>query len=87
MKLDKSLTFRHHLVALHKKLSLRVTLLGDLRRWNAGAKILCTAAPSLAYSTAEYCHLSGVASERIMDGAQSTVGNTSRLRTFIPMTS
>ena len=27
VKLDRSLTFRHHLVALHKKLSSRVTLL------------------------------------------------------------
>ena len=57
VKRDKSLTFRHHLVALRKKLSSRVTL---LRRfvgsgWGAGAKTLRIAALSLFYSTAEYC--------------------------------
>ena len=57
VKLDRSLTFRHHLVALRKKLSLRVTL---LRRfvgsgWGAGAKTLRIATLSLVYSTAEYC--------------------------------
>ena len=57
VKLDRSLTFRHHLVALRKKLSSRVTL---LRRfvgsgWGAGAKTLCIATLSLVYSTAEYC--------------------------------
>ena len=40
VKLDISLTFRHHLVALRKKLSSRVTLLRRLvgSRWGAGAK-------------------------------------------------
>ena len=40
LKLDKSLTFRHHLVALCKKLSSRITLLRRLvgSGWNAGAK-------------------------------------------------
>ena len=57
VKLDRLLTFRHHLEALRKKLSTRVTL---LRRpagtgWVAGAKTLRTAALSLVYSTAEYC--------------------------------
>ena len=54
VKLDKSITFRHHLVALRKKLSSRVTL---LRRsgWGAGAKTLRTATLSLVHSTAEYC--------------------------------
>ena len=57
VKLDRSLTFRHHLVALRKKLSSRVTL---LRRfvgsgWGAGAKTLRMATLSLVYSTAEYC--------------------------------
>ena len=57
VKLDRSLTFRHHLVALRKKLSSRVTL---LRRfvgsgWGAGAKTLRIATLSLVYSTAEYC--------------------------------
>ena len=58
VKLDRSLTFRHHLVALRKKLSSRITLL--LRRlvgsgWGAGAKTLRIATLSLVYSTAEYC--------------------------------
>ena len=57
VKLDKSLTFRYHLVALRKKLSLRITL---LRRfvgsgWGAGAKTLRIATLSLVYSTAEQC--------------------------------
>ena len=54
---NRSLTFRHHLVALRKKLSSRVTLLGRLvgLRWGAGAKTLHTAALFVVYSTAEYC--------------------------------
>ena len=42
---------------MHKKLSLRVTLLRQLMGsgWGAGAKILCIATLSLVYSTAEYC--------------------------------
>ena len=57
VKLDRSLTFRHHLVALLKKLSSRVTLLRQLvgSGWGAGAKTLCIATLSLVYSTAEYC--------------------------------
>ena len=57
VKLDRSLTFCHHLVALRKKLSLRVTLLRRLvgSGWGAGAKTLCIATLSLVYSTAEYC--------------------------------
>ena len=57
VKLDKSLTFRHHLVALRKKLSSRVTLLRRLvsSGWGAGAKTLRIATLSLVYSTAEYC--------------------------------
>ena len=57
VKLDRSLTFRHHLVALRKKLSSRVTLLRRLvgSRWGAGAKTLCIVTLSLVYSTAEYC--------------------------------
>ena len=56
VKLDRSLTFRHHLVALRKKLSSRVTL---LRRfvgsgWGAGAKTLRIATLYLVYSAAEY---------------------------------
>ena len=57
LKLDRSLTFRHHLVALHKKLSSRVTLLRQLvgSGWGAGAKTLCIATLSLVHLTAEYC--------------------------------
>ena len=57
VKLDRSLTFRHHLVSLRKKLSSRVTLLRRLvgSGWGAGAKTLCIATLSLVYLTAEYC--------------------------------
>ena len=57
VKLDESLTFCHHLVALRKKLSSRVTLLRRLvgSGWSAGAKTLCIVTLSLVYSTAEYC--------------------------------
>ena len=57
VKLDRSLTFRHHLVALRKKLSSRVTLLRRLvdSGWGSGAKTLRIATLSLVYSTAEYC--------------------------------
>ena len=57
VKLDRSLTFHHHLVALRKKLSLRVTLLRQLvgSGWDAGAKTLCIATLSLVHSAAEYC--------------------------------
>ena len=55
--LDRSPTFRHHLVALRKKLSSRVTLLRQLvgSGWGGGAKTLRIATLSLVYSTAEYC--------------------------------
>ena len=57
VKLDRSLTFRHYLVALRKKLSSRVILLRRLvgSKWGAGAKTLRIATLSLVYSTAEYC--------------------------------
>ena len=57
VKLDRSLTFRQHLVALRKKLSSHVTLLWRLvgSGWGAGAKTLRIATLSLVYSTAEYC--------------------------------
>ena len=57
VKLYRSLTFHHHLVALSKKLSSRVTLLRQLVGWGwgAGAKILRIATLSLVYSTPEYC--------------------------------
>ena len=57
VKLDRSLTFRHHLEALRKKLSTRVELLRRLARsgWGAGGKTLRISAFSFFYSTAEYC--------------------------------
>ena len=57
VKLDRSLTFRHHFETLCKKLVTRVTLLRRLAgsALGAGAKTLRTAALSLVYSTAEYC--------------------------------
>ena len=56
VKLDRSLTFRHHLEALRKKLTTRVALMRRLAGsgWSAGAKTLRTATLSLIYSTAEY---------------------------------
>ena len=57
VKLDRVLTYRHHLEALHKKLSTRASLLRRLAGsgLGAGAKTLRTAALSLICSTAEYC--------------------------------
>ena len=56
VKLDRSFTFRHHLVAL-RKLSLRFTLLRLLVALRWGAKTLRIATLSLVYSTAKYCAL------------------------------
>ena len=57
VKLDRALTYRHHLEALPKKLFTRVSLLRRLAgsEWGADAKTLRTAALFLIYSTAEYC--------------------------------
>ena len=57
VKLDRLLTFRHHLVALRKKLSSRVTLLRRLvgSGWGAAAKTLRIATLSLVHLTAKYC--------------------------------
>ena len=57
VKLDRPLTFRHHLEALRKKLSTKVALLRQLAGsgWGADAKTLPTSALFLVYSTAEYC--------------------------------
>ena len=54
VKLDRPLTYRHHLEALHKKLSTHVSLLRRFvgSEWGAGAKTLSTAALSLIYLTA-----------------------------------
>ena len=65
VKLDMSLTFRHHLdviEALRKKLSTRVTLLRRLAGsgWGAGAKTLRTAALSLFTPQLSSAHLFGV---------------------------
>ena len=54
VKLDRSLTFCHHLVALYKKhVALLRRLVGS--GWDVGAKTQRPAAISLVYSTAEYC--------------------------------
>ena len=57
VKLDRLLTFRHHLVASHKQLSSRVTLLMRLvgSGWDADSKTLRTASLFLVYSTVGYC--------------------------------
>ena len=57
VKLDRSLTFHHHLVALCKKLSSCITQLRRLvgSGWGADAKTLRIATLSLVYLTAEYC--------------------------------
>ena len=57
VKIDRSLTFCHHLEALHKNLSTRVALLRRLAGsgWGESAKTLSISALSLAYSSAEYC--------------------------------
>ena len=57
VKLDRSLTFCHHLVELRKKLSSRITLLRRLvgSGWGAGAKTLRITTLSPIHSTAEYC--------------------------------
>ena len=57
VKLDRWLTFCHHLVALRKKLCSRVTLLRRLvgSGWGASAKTLRIATLSLVYSTGELC--------------------------------
>ena len=51
VKLDRALSYRHHLETLRKTLLRRLAVLG----WGAGAKTLRFAALSLIYSTAEYC--------------------------------
>ena len=55
--MDRSLAFRHHLVALRKKLSSRLTLLRRPKDsgWGASAKTLHTVSLSVVYSTVEYC--------------------------------
>ena len=57
VNLDRSLTFRHHLEALHKKLSTRVSQLRRLAGsgWGAGTKTLRISTFSLVYTIAECC--------------------------------
>ena len=57
IKLDRTLTFRHHLESLRSKLTSRIGLLRPLARssWGANAQTLRTTALALIYSTAEYC--------------------------------
>ena len=57
VKLNRSLTFRHHLEALRKKLSTIVALLRQHAEsgCSAGAKTMRISALFLVYSTAEYC--------------------------------
>ena len=57
VKLDRSLTFRHHLETLGKKLANRVMFLRRFAgsRWGAGAETLRTASLFLVYFTAEDC--------------------------------
>ena len=57
VKLDRSLTFRHHLGTLRKKLATGLMLLRRLvgSGWDTGTTILRTAALSLVCFTAEYC--------------------------------
>ena len=61
---SKLFMLHHHFVALHKKLSLHITLLRQLpgSGWGDGPITLHISALFLAYLTAEYCHQSGVAS-------------------------
>ena len=57
VKLDRWLTFRHHLEALRKRLSTRFALLRRFvgSEWGAGAKTLRISTLLLVYFTAEYC--------------------------------
>ena len=72
VKLDRLLTFRHHLETLRKKLPNRVTLLRRLARSGrgAGAKTMHTAALFLVYSLAENYPLAWYCSAhtRLIDG-------------------
>ena len=63
VKSDKALTYRHHLEALRKKLSTRVSLLRRLvgSGWGAGAKTLHTVALSRSTQLLSTVHQLGVA--------------------------
>ena len=66
IKLDRSLTFCHHLVALRKKLSSRITLLRRLvgSEWGAGAKTL----PPYLWSTQQLSTWCSSAHIPLIDG-------------------
>ena len=67
VKLDRSLTYRHHLEALRKKLTTRVALLRRLAGsgWGAGSKTLRIAALSLIYSLRSTAHQFGAAAHTL----------------------
>ena len=55
--LDRSLTYKHHIVKLKKKLQTRVNLLKQLGNssWGSNASTTRTAALSLVFATGEFC--------------------------------
>ena len=55
--LDRTLTYRHHLESLHKKLTSRVALFPRLAGsgWGVGATKVRTATLALVHSTVKYC--------------------------------
>ena len=57
IKLNRAVTFRHHLESLRSKLTSRIGLLKRMAgsSWDPNAQTLRTTTLSLIYSTAEYC--------------------------------
>ena len=55
VKLDRSLTFHHHLVTLCKRTIFTHQTAEATLWWGASFETLCTASLFLVYSTAEYC--------------------------------
>ena len=55
--LDRSLTYKHHIVKLKKKLQTRVNFFKQLGNssWGSNASTIRTAALSLVFSTGEFC--------------------------------
>ena len=89
VKLDRSLTFRHHLKTLRKKLTLLVALLRRLMGsgWGTDAKILSVSAicpRSLVYSTTKYgiAHQPGVI---VLILASLTVFSMTPLDVYVPL--
>ena len=56
-KLDRTLTYREHLIALRGKVTARTALIRRLAgtRWGASTTTLRTSAIALVYAPAEYC--------------------------------